>query len=779
MSRFFIARKHPDGRTQGLCEHSKNVAKIAILRSFWPKILKLIAYLHDVGKIPAMFQRYIKCGGERGSVIHAWQGAFLANELFPSDDASAALLKEIIGFCVTGHHNYLPDGVSPDGSSNYIDKFSNAYDKKYSFDEIKEKITAEEKAELQRLFDDAKSEITDVLATIRAVYKEEKSAFFALGLFIKYLFSCLVDADRLDAHLSEIKAPYSKQTTDWKLLIDIFEENISKFPDSTPMDKIRRSVSEKCRHAAKIRPGIYQLLVPTGGGKTLSSLRLALHNCEEYSKERIIYVIPYLSIIDQTAKSLRDILNLPKDNDVIFEHHSNIAEPEDEAASQIRKQASARWDSPIIITTMVQFLESLMSSKSGKLRKFASLANSVIIFDEIQSMPINAIHCFNEIATFLSQILNATIILCSATQPALEATQRKNLMLAADARLIDCREDFKSIKRAKVQAESEKDCESASSFILEKAGENGNCLVIVNTKKSALEIYKRLKSKTDDFKILHLSTSMCSVHRVQIIEEMKAALNVGERIICVSTQLIEAGVDISFACVVRAMAGLDSIAQAAGRCNRSAESAEPKAVYTFALKDENLDKLIDIRSGKEVTEQIIRNENGDADLLDERIMAEFYKRYFSGKDGQMDYRTEVGDSVYAMLCGNKCGKSNYQNRTGEMFSHLISHAFHSADESFSVIDKNTVSVVVMFGGAEGLIEEYRRQPAKVVTKKIAILRELQKHSVSLYAWERERLGAQNALYPLDEETGALVLGANYYSQDTGVVLEPIWDTFIV
>ncbi len=775
-----IARKNSDGKSQSLRDHEKNVAEISASISHYPNTSILIACLHDLGKSSTAFQNYINNGDKRGSVIHAWQGAFLANELFLDNCAIGVLLKEIIGFCVTAHHNRFNDGVAPDGTTDYFDKYANTTDIKYSLDDIKGKVTKKVKAELQTLFDNAKLEIGDLLTKIKEVYQNKNSANFALGLFIKYLFSCLVDADRLDAYLFAINEAYSFQPTNWDALAGIFEDSISRFSNTTKMDIIRKSVSDKCKSAADRETGIYQLSVPTGGGKTLSSFRFALHHCKKHGKKRIIYVIPYLSIIEQTEKNLRSILNLPEDNEVIFEHHSNILEPEDEKTSETRRLAAARWDSPIILTTMVQFMETGMSAKSGKLRKFTSMADSVIIFDEIQSMPIKAIHCFNEVVTFLSKIMNSTIILCSATQPTLETTQRRNLMIEDNAKLIDCTDDFQDIKRVKVSAECEKDCETASDFILEKAYVKGNCLVIVNTKKSALEIYNRLKSKSTDFEILHLSTSMCPSHRMQIIDKVKNCLENHKKVICVSTQLIEAGVDISFSCVVRAMSGLDSIAQAAGRCNRNGESILPQTVYTFSLKDENLDELMDIKSGKQITEQIVQNETGDSDMLDEAIMTAYYQQYFARKDSQMDYPTKDGETVYAMLSGNDYGKQNYKNKTGNQFSHCISHAFHSADVNFSVIDKNTKSVVVIFGKSESLLEEYRKLPAGIFTKeKIGILKKLQKYSVSLYEWQLKKLTEQKAVSILDEETGIIIIGINYYSPTTGVVLEAIQDNLIV
>lgn len=774
-----IARKS-DGRSQSLCQHSRNVAEVSGFISRYPNTSKLIAYLHDLGKSSTAFQNYINNGGERGSVIHAWQGAFLANELFLENSKVAILLKEIIGFCVTAHHNRLDDAVAPDGSTDYFDKFLNITESKYSFDDIKGKITKRAKAELQTLFNNAEFEISDLLTKIEKAYQDKNSANFALGMFIKYLFSCLVDADRLDAYLFGINEAYSYQPTNWDALVDIFENNISRFSNTSKINIIRKSVSDKCKAASDTSTGIYQFSVPTGGGKTLSSLRFALYHCKKHEKKRIIYVIPYLSIIEQTSKSLSNILNLPEDNEVIFEHHSNTIEPENEKTSEIKKLAAERWDNPIIITTMVQFMETVMSAKSGKLRKFASMADSVIIFDEIQSMPIKAIHCFNEVVTFLFKILNSTIILCSATQPTLENTQRKNLMLQENAKLIDCTDDFQDIKRVTVSVKSEKDFQTASDFIFEKAQVNGNCLVIVNTKKSALEIYNLLKIKSTDFKILHLSTSMCPSNREKIIDTMKDCLKKHKKIICVSTQLIEAGVDISFSCVVRAMSGLDSIAQAAGRCNRNGESVAPMTVYTFPLKDENLDKLIDIRSGKEITAQIIQNQTSDYDLLDEAIMTKYYKKYFAHKDGQMDYPTSDGETIYAMLSGNNYGKENYKNKTGNQFSHYISQAFRCADENFSMIEKNTKSVIVIFGESESLINEYRKQPVGILTKeKFKILKKLQKYSVSLYEWQMKKLIEQKAVSILDQETGIVILNFDYYSKETGIALESIQENLII
>lgn len=775
-----IARKTADGKTQSLTAHSANVAQVSTSNSQYPKISMLVAYLHDLGKLSEEFQDYIRSGGERGSVIHAWQGAFFANDIFTDNDLASILLKEVISFCITAHHNYLSDGVSPDGTTGFYDKLTNIDAEKYHYNEIKSKISKDETKKLIELFDEAKSEISGMVERVRKVYTNKNSSNFALGLFLKYIYSCLIDADRFDAYLFNMGEKYETHQVNWDFLIETFEKGISGFSADTPINKIRKSISDKCLHASNKPTAIYHFTVPTGGGKTLSSLRFALNHCKKYNKKRIIYIIPYLSIIEQTAASIRAILDLPEENDIVLEHHSNIVQAEDESANELRKLSSSRWSAPIIITTMVQFLETVMSARAGKLRKFHSMADAVLIFDEIQSLPTKTIHCFNETITFLSKIHNSTIVLCSATQPTLEDTQRKNLSLAEKPELIDCLDDFKDIKRVMVKALPNKNTESTAQFIVNKANEHGNCLVIVNTKKAALTLFNHLIESNLDHKVLHLSTSMCPAHRKDIINQIKKGLKNNERIICVSTQLIEAGVDISFSCVVRSMAGLDSIAQAAGRCNRHGESSIPKSVYTFQLDDENLEKLPDIDSGRLVATEIIAGIPVTTDLLDKSVMDKYYREYFNNKEIQMDYPTSLDISIYTMLSNGDNARIRYKNLTGQQFNHVFFHSFYSADNNFSVIDNSTKSVVVLYKEAQNLVSRYKNLPKEVVTReKLSILRRLQQYSVGLYDYQIKLLMEQRALTMLDAESGVLCLNEIHYSANTGVVLEIVQDSLII
>jgi len=633
--------------TQLLSEHLNNVAKFSAEISRYKNISKLAGILHDIGKATYDFQNYLEEKGARGSVVHSVQGAFfIQDEPDISQNTYSTIVKDIISMVIVAHHGFLCDVLTPCGEALFKQKLSDEENKKYNYREAKQNISniySHLNFDVSKQLALATDELSSVISFINETYNSKDSAQFALGLFIKYAYSCLIDADRLDAYLSEAGEQYTSKEAEWNDLIAIFETKINKFQTKYEVDKIRSVISMQCKEASIKNTGIYQLSVPTGGGKTLSSMRFALHHCKEKGKKRIIYVIHYLSIIEQTASELRKILDLPEDTDILLEHHSGIVATEDESACELRKLAASRWDKQIIITTMVQFMESVMSSRASNLRKFHNMSDSVIIFDEIQSLPIKCIHLFNETISFLSKICNSTILLCTATQPLLSKTERKNLLIESNPELASIGGLFENIKRTTVVPKTEMDIGEFSDFIKMKSIENDNCLVIVNTKGVARDVFERLND-CDEFDMFHLSTSMCGVHRADVLGQIKDGLSNGKKIICVSTQLIEAGVDISFSCVIRAAAGLDSVAQAAGRCNRNGECDSPKNVYVVPLKNEKLDKLADIKCGKEITTRIIRD-NKERNLLDSTIMEEYYKYYFYERKNLMDYRVDDGKTL--------------------------------------------------------------------------------------------------------------------------------------
>ena len=766
-----------------MLNHLSGVSDLSASFSDYKNISHLVGYLHDIGKATNRFQNYLENGGERGEVLHSLQGAFYIDDITNNFDGIGNLLKEIVALTIAAHHGSLSDGVSPYGEGLFIDKLARKDKKEYYYLEIKQNITSDFSSKIKRFIEDAISEINSVILQIQEKYEKKESAQFALGLFVKYIYSCLIDADRLNAYLHEVNEVYKYPTVDWNNLIDVFEKNIRKFSSNSQIAKIRQVISEQCKESAKKSTGIYQLSVATGGGKTLSSFRFALHHCKKHDKQRIIYVIPYLSIIEQTSATLHNILSLDGESDVILEHHSNIVTPDndendDVEKQKIRKLATSRWESPIIITTMVQFLETIMSAKGSDLRKLHNMSDAVIIFDEIQSLPIKTVHLFNEVISFLAKMRNSTILLCTATQPRLHLTGRKNLLLANSPNLIDCDNLFHHFNRTSIIAKPEMSTDEFADFVKEKAVINGNCLVIVNTKKVARKIFEKLDNPVG-FRVYHLSTSMCQEHRSIILDKVKKALDEKENIVCVATQLIEAGVDISFSCVIRASAGLDSVMQAAGRCNRNGESDIAKDVYIIPLRDENLDKLDDIKSGKEITARLIR-EYGGADLSDSKIMEKFYEYYFHNNENKMDYAIKDGKTIYDMLSMNRTGEGNYRNKTGKDVPCFVRHAFRTAAESFSVIDNKAESVVVMYGEAESLIEIYTKYPRNIVSKeKLTIIKKLEKFSVSLYAHEINNLTNKGAISIMDDESCIKYLSKLYYSKDVGVNTEIDPDTFII
>lgn len=768
----FYARKSDNGDLQLLSNHLENVSNLASSFSSLANMSKLIGILHDIGKATNGFQDYLINGGRRGSVPHSLQGAFVIDDI-KKDGIISKLIKEIAQMIIASHHGQLPDGLSIDGTSMFHEKLERKNEDKYFFNEIQEnlgKIINQHTKYFSRLFDLSHIEIKNIIERITKNYKDKKSAEFALGLLVKYLYSCLIDADWLDSFLFASDNKQINDKVNWEDLIEKFELNISKFKINNEISMARHKISNECKNASTRPTGIYQLSVPTGGGKTLSSMRFALYHTYRHNKKRIIYVIPYLSIIEQTARTLRDILNLEKESPIILEHHSNITQLEIDEHNSYRRQAISRWDSPIIITTMVQFLETVMSSRGGSLRKFHNMEDSIIIFDEIQFLPTNSIHLFNEVVTFLSKVLNTTIILCTATQPLIEKTVRKNLLLADNPHLINnASHYFNNLRRTNVVVEKEMDISGLAGLIHEKIIHNTNCLVIVNTRKTALDLYSKVAENIKHVKVFHLSTSMCPNHRSDVFREIKECLSKKEKIICISTQLIEAGVDISFSCVIRAMAGMDSILQAAGRCNRHGESSKPQNVYVVPLKNENLDKLQEIKIGKELSQRVY-NEFKGFDYLDQKILDTYYEYYFYQMRNIMDFPTKNTSSVYEMLSTNITGKNNYKNITGKTFNKHIGHAFATADESFYVIAKNSQPVVVYYDESEKLIEDYKKSFSK--NEKLRIIKQLEKYSVSLYKeYEFKILSEMGAITVINDEFGIQILDKKYYNESTGVVLK--------
>lgn len=768
-------------KEQSVAEHCHNVGDYC--KRFGNKIglgetAALVGNLHDFGKDTDKFEAYLRyCiahpddHSQKGKVNHSSAGAKYIFENYNEGDLFQRLTAQIIAMAICGHHGGLGDIISLEG----FDEFSKRVDpeKDIYFDECLKNFTRY--MDITQIAESFYKSRDEIVTIINRMKKAKIFDSFSMHLLLKYLFSCLIDADRLDTYNfmedkqeSETKASSSDL---WLELSDRLEGTLANFANESKVDLLRGEISDACKNFAINEPGIYQLCVPTGGGKTLSSLRYALEHAKRFKKERIFYIIPFTTIIDQNARVIKDIL---KRNDVILEHHSNLVTDNE---LEDHKLLTERWNSPIILTTMVQFLNTLFSHGTQDVRRMHNLANSVIILDEIQSVPVKCIHMLNGALNFLARICNATIILCTATQPLLSETA-KPLKLSTPVDIIkNVEEKFRQFKRVNLidtRINGGYAISELADFVLEKMKYNDNSLIILNTKNSARDLFNQLNElnklfpDSEKFIIFHLSTNMCPKHRIKVLDEIKAQLG-NNKMICISTQLIEAGVDISFDCVIRAIAGLDSIAQAAGRCNRNGEKP-CSDVYIVNIKDESLSMLPDIKEGRTCTERVLDNfknapEAFDGDLLSPKAIQQYYEYYFYCREKEMDYNIRIENAtLYDLLSVNSKGTNAFCDREGSKPQYPIKQAFKTAGEHFSVIDNNTKGILVPYGEGKNLIIKINGNCNLGQLRDY--IKEAQRYSVNLYENDLRNIGT--GIFQL-KNGGILALREEFYDEDLGVI----------
>lgn len=786
---------------QSVKEHLNNVSEMAM--EYGDKVSlaatgKLIGILHDMGKGTKVFNSYIHYTAMnpsdkslRGSINHSTAGAkFIYDNFYNTIDPYQKFTAQLMSIAICSHHGGLIDCLDLKGMDIFTDKMKT--DKDICYDEALFNFMEEclDMTSINDLFIKSKEEIKVILTKINKIDGSAKYGRFVAGMLEKYLFSCVIDADRYDTYTfmegKEKKKKIDKSAL-WNELANELDAKLQSYPKLSKIDQMREKVSISCKKFGKNIPGIYQLSVPTGGGKTLSSLRYALEHAKEYDKDRIFYIIPFTTIIDQNAKEIKEVLER---EDIILEHHSNlvIETSNDEADEIINKRESyklltERWDSPIILTTMVQFLNTLFCGGTQSIRRMHNLANSIIIFDEIQAIPIKCINMFNSAINFLSTICNATVILCTATQPLLSTTKMP-LKLSENANIVpNMHEQFEQFRRVNLVDKTQiggYSVDSLKNFVLDKLDRAESVLVILNTRSCTRKVFSVLKEANSNlpeekqYSIFHLSTSMCPFHRMKILSDMKMKLG-HERVICVSTQLIEAGINISFGCVVRSLAGLDSIAQAAGRCNRHGERV-CSDVYIVNVEGENVSKLIDIKEGQDCTMRVLnefkQNPNiFDNNLLSQKAMEQYYKYYFYNRSGAMNYtlsKPHDDKTMYDLLSENSEAVKAFDGRNGYKPELMLRQAFKTAGDDFQGIDQNTTGVIVPYGEGKNLIAQINS--AYNLSELKQYLKKAQQFSVNLFETDRKELGRMKALIPLKENT-ILVLREEFYRADIGVTFE--------
>lgn len=770
-------------------------------------IAGLAGMLHDLGKYTEKFQNYIRLAVQnpdnppkRGSVDHSTAGGKLLYNLFhiqpqgafdKQDFMNKALLSEVVGNTIISHHAYLQDFLDPDLESKFLDRVR---DRELEGFDHAVSLFYEQVMEESAFFhyvNQAVAELADYMKRDDNPDVELKMMFLT-----KFVFSALIDADRTNTRcfeeISLKNEKNSNETINRQQLFQTYYERLMEHINDlqsgenadTPINLLRKQMSEQCEQFADKPSGIHTLSIPTGGGKTLASLRYALKHAVTFEKKHIIYVVPFTTIIEQNAQEVREII---RDDANILEHHSNVVMNEVEIVdgesnelddvvmntSQKLKLAKDNWDSPIIFTTMVQFLNVFYADGSRNIRRLHNLSESVIIFDEVQKVPTHCISLFNQALNFLKTYASSSIVLCTATQPELDFVQNK-LEIQPDAEMVhDLDHVIEAFKRVDIVDKATGhtfNTEKLVDFVEQKLAHEQSILVILNTKAVVRNLYHRLTEENGTVPVYHLSTSMCPAHRNHILEKVKQHLENKQPVVCISTQLIEAGVDISFTCVIRSLAGLDSIAQAAGRCNRHKE-AKMKQVYVIDHEEEDLKRLKEIKIGKEIARKMLIDLKRDqtcygGNILSAHAMEVYFQKYYSELATDLNYfvpklRKNITELLSARRSENTYYRAYYDEKD-TILPLLLANSYKTAADHFQVIEDHTTAVIVPYGDGdkEGkeIIADLNGQHS--IEDLSSLLRRAQPFTINVFHYEKEQLDQSKALIPyLDGKIWALTAGA--------------------
>lgn len=689
---------------------------------------------HDIGKASLAFQNDVLKAkeGESKKVDHSTAGAKYAMEQFNGPPGC------ILAAGLAGHHAGLPDWMSSTGSGsdliNRLEKEIEEYHSSfnYSINEIAEKFGGIKEPNLSQ---------------------DSKLTGFCFSFLARMLFSCLVDADSLCTERFCNPNVYQKRSKspnlDHEKHICVFNDYMSKFvKDKTkkpsPVDITRSEIYEMCVEAANSPAGWFTLEVPTGGGKTLSSMRFCLDHAKVNGQERIIFALPFTSIIEQTAKLYKGIFGYSD----VLEHHSNLDPKE---SSHKSKLSAENWDSPIVVTTNVQLFESLFSNRRSSCRKLHNIANSIIVLDEAQSVPAGLARPVIAVLDELVRNYNCTIVLCTATQPAFN--KRPSFDIGIDPSRItrivkDPEKLFEVMKRVEIEPLVKlEDDQLAQMLINEKSA-----LCIVALKKHAVILSDLIKAKRDD--VIHLSAGMCPAHRSSVISNIRQLLADDKPCLVVSTSVVEAGVDIDFPCVYKVISGFDSIAQAAGRANREGKMKGMGRVVLFETKHRAPRGMI---NGANVAKELLPD---NPDVLSPKSIDNYFREFLFKNTGEGKYAWDAYD---VMPCFGNFAAGDFSD------AGYYQHNFREASSRFKWIQSITTSIVVPWG----------KKGAKVVDKLLSssepdfkLLREAQPYTISVYSNVLEKLTGNSLVTPGYTEEGCepdyFLLKPEAYDSTTGV-----------
>jgi len=693
------AAKDRDGNWRpphDLAEHLTGVAALAacFAKPFGEDWARLAGLWHDLGKYRQRFQNYIRLAsgfeadahikGEAGKAPHSTAGALLACEHFNREGC-------VLAYLIAGHHA---------GLSDWHGGLNERLDDPASRQELVEALAANPPGHILTPGD----------------FKPDMKAVPGLGkgfaLWIRMLFSSLVDADFLDTerYMNPDRHALRNQWPTLQELAPLFDRHmadLSAKAAATEVNLLRAAILGQCQAKAMEAPGLFSLTVPTGGGKTLSSMAFALEHAAKHNKQRIIYVIPYTSIIEQTADIFRDIFG-----EAIVEHHSNAESDPGQENSQSRL-ACENWDAPIVVTTNVQFFESLFAAKTSRCRKLHNIVDSVVVLDEAQLLPPEFLQPILDVLNLLTAHYGVTVVLSTATQPALATRDyfdaRQNLRGLDNVREIVSDPDdlYRRLERVNVRLPGDWHTPTDWDTLAEELTGHASVLAIVNRRQDARELWQRMPEGT-----LHLSALMCGAHRSQVIAAIKARLRDGIPTRVISTQLVEAGVDVDFPVVYRALAGLDSIAQAAGRCNREGKLDKGEVVVFVAPKPAPPGLL---RKGEDACRDVLHTHTGTP--LDRPLFGYYFERFY--------HACNLDEQGIADLL--------------KVDGQTLAINFRTAAERFRLIrDEDSVSVIVLYRGENSEAEKWIATLRKDGPERW-LMRKLQRYTVNIHRRDADRL----------------------------------------
>ena len=680
---------HPEG--QSLKEHLENVSELAELfaQQFGTGDGRICGLLHDIGKYSDAFQQRLAGNTER--VDHSSAGALV---MFEKRNIPVSM-------CIAGHHTGLADmGTKNDLSETFMARINHAK-------EGLEDCSA------------WRSEITDDIP-VGSIRRKDDDYFF----YIKMLYSALTDADWLDTEAYFSNKPVSIKKTDLILLKEKLDHYVSSWWN--PKNEVNRRRCKILRAAidcGEDAPGLFSLTVPTGGGKTVSSMAFALNHALHHGKQRIIYVIPYCSILEQTQSVFEKIFG----REFITAHYSGAELENPEGSEQTTFFSAENWDAPIILTTAVQFFESLYSNKPGKNRKLHNIANSIIIFDEAQMLPVPFLKpCVYGICKLVENY-ECSAVLCTATQPVLDPLLREFLPEASVREMCpDPEQMYKDFRRVQYTDDGALSDEE----LIKQLRSKKQVLCVVNSRQQAQKLYQSLSDQEGAF---HLSTMMTPYDRKSELELIRRRLKNGQKCIVISTSLIEAGVDVDFPEVYRALAGLDSIIQAGGRCNREGMHPMEESVVHIFRADAKPPRMLE-QNVSAASRTLQKCEQADSP---EAIHDYFQFLFYRLKDeSQLDER-DIIPSIKELK-------------------------FKTIAEQFSIIDGADYSVYIPVGEGKKLIEELQREgPSR------HLLRQLGQYTVNVYHNYFEELRLNGAIETISDHVGVLI-NRDLYSQKIGL-----------